>query len=325
MQGIDPGQVGDIADIQHEHVSHAPSLVVQDHKAPAPVARHSEGMTATEGPLPLAGVGVVVVALEQAVAGPFATRGKESIELDLKQPRGQQVLHALADRADVFLQNLSPAAAERAGVTAKQLRQSRPGLIACDISGHGEGGPYTERKAYDLLIQSEAGVVSITGTPEQPAKAGISVADIAAGMYAYSGILTALYQRRDTGRGQAIEVSMLEALGEWMGYPYLYSRYGGADPPRAGSSHATIAPYGPVRTGTGETVVIGLQNEREWDAFCSQVLRRADLVTDSRFTGNAARVTHREELDALIAQSFAQRRYADILDDLDRSSCCCRR
>jgi itaconate CoA-transferase len=314
-------------------------------------------MTATEGPPPLDGV--VVVALEQAVAGPFATRqladlgarvvkierpggdfargfdrtvhgqsshfiwlnrGKESIELDLKQPRGQQILHALADRADVFLQNLSPAAAERTGVTAKQLRQSRPGLIACDISGYGEGGPYTERKAYDLLIQSEAGVVSITGTPEQPAKAGISVAGIAAGMYAYSGILTALYQRRDTGRGQAIEVSMLEALGEWMGYPYLYSRYGGADPPRAGSSHATIAPYGPVRTGTGETVVIGLQNEREWDAFCRQVLRRADLVTDSRFTGNAARVTHREELDALIARSFAQRRYADILDDLDRAN-----
>src|SRR5262245_54674679 len=309
------------------------------------------------GPPPLAGV--VVVTLEQAVAGPFATRqladlgarvvkierpggdfargydrtvhglashfvwlnrGKESIELDLKQQAGKKVLHALADRADVFVQNLSPAAAERCGVTARQLTRTRPRLIACDISGYGAGGPYSARKAYDLPIQCEPGLVSVTGTPAAPAKVGISIADIAAGMYAYTGILSALYQRRDTGSGQAIEVSMLEALGEWMGYPYLYSRYGGTDPPRAGASHATIAPYGPVRTGTGETITLGLQNQREWDAFCRTVLRRADLIADPRFGDNAARVTHRQELDGLIAKAFSARAYENIRRDLDRAN-----
>jgi crotonobetainyl-CoA:carnitine CoA-transferase CaiB-like acyl-CoA transferase len=309
------------------------------------------------GPPPLAGV--VVVALEQAVAGPFATRqladlgarvvkierregdfargydrtvhglashfvwlnrGKQSIELDVKQPSGRKVLDALVDRADVFVQNLSPAAAERRGVTARQLTRTRPRLIACDISGYGGGGPYSARKAYDLLIQCETGLVSISGTPGAPAKAGISIADIAAGMYAYTGILSALYQRKDTGSGQAIEVSMLEALGEWMGYPYLYSRYGGTDPPRAGASHATIAPYGPVRTGTGETITLGLQNQREWDAFCRLVLRRADLIADPRFADNAARVAHRTVLDRLIAEAFSARTYENIRRDLDHAN-----
>jgi itaconate CoA-transferase len=307
--------------------------------------------------LPLAGL--LVVALEQAVAAPFATRqladlgarvikverpggdfargfdrtvhgqsshfvwlngGKESISLDLRSASGKRVLMALVDRADVFVQNLSPAAASRAGVTASRLTAARPRLIACDISGYGAGGPYSDRKAYDLLIQNEAGLVSITGTASEPAKAGIAVADIAAGMYAYSGILAALYQRSRTGQGEALEVSMLEALGEWMGYPYLYGRYGGTDPPRTGAGHATIAPYGPVRLGPapGEPIVIGIQNEPEWAAFCTTVLRMPELVSDGRFASNAARVAHRAELDALIDTEFAARDPAEILRDLDR-------
>lgn len=301
---------------------------------------------------PLAGI--IVVALEQAVAAPFATRqladlgarvlkverpegdfargydrtvhgqsshfiwlnrGKESIVIDLKRDRG--VLDAMLDRADVFVQNLSPAAAERLGVNGQAVARGRPDLIACDISGYGADGPYAGRKAYDLLIQNEAGLVSVTGTDTEPAKAGISIADIAAGMYAYSGILAALYQRRDTGRGQVLEVSMLEALGEWMGYPYFYARYGGTEPPRAGASHSTIAPYGPVRTGSGETIVIGLQNEREWAAFCNVVLHRLDLLADPRFAGNTARVENRAALDELIAGQFAARSYDDIAKDLE--------
>jgi itaconate CoA-transferase len=289
--------------------------------------------------------GIIVVALEQAVAAPFATRqladlgarvikierpgegdfargydrtvhgqashfvwlnaGKESIEVDLKTSAGRRILDALVARADVFVQNMSPAAAQRLGVLAAQLTVRHPALVACDISGYGTGGPYAERKAYDLLIQCESGLVSITGTPGEPVKVGISIADIAAGMYAYTGVLSALYRRRDTGRGQALEVSMLEALGEWMGYPYLYSGYGGADPPRLGASHSTIAPYGPVRTATGQTIVVGLQNEREWSAFCQHVLRRPDLVDDPRFAGNAQRVAHRPALDAMMAEVFA--------------------
>jgi crotonobetainyl-CoA:carnitine CoA-transferase CaiB-like acyl-CoA transferase len=305
--------------------------------------------------LPLAGL--LVVALEQAVAAPFATRqladlgarvvkverpggdfargfdrtvhgqsshfiwlnrGKESIELDLRSSSGKRVLTALADRADVFVQNLSPAAASRAGVTAAALTRERPRLIACDISGYGPGGPYSDRKAYDLLIQNEAGLVSITGSAGEPAKAGISVADIAAGMYAYSGILSALYQRSQTGRGQALEVSMLEALGEWMGYPYLYARYGGSDPPRTGASHATIAPYGPVLAGS-EPIVIGLQNEPEWAAFCAIVLRRPELADDVRFASNAARVANRAELDEIVNGTFAARDYVSIVADLDQA------
>jgi itaconate CoA-transferase len=289
--------------------------------------------------------GIVVVAAEQAVAAPFATRqladlgarvikierpgegdfargydrtvhgqashfiwlnaGKESVEVDLKTLAGQRILDALVARADVFVQNMSPAAAQRLGIRAAQLTARHPALVACDISGYGTGGPYTDRKAYDLLIQCESGLVSITGTPGEPVKVGISVADIAAGMYAYAGVLSALYQRRDTGRGQALEVSMLEALGEWMGYPYLYCGYGGVDLPRLGASHAAIAPYGPVPTATGQTIVIGLQNEREWLAFCQHVLRRPELVDDPRFAGNAQRVAHRPALDGILAEVFA--------------------
>jgi crotonobetainyl-CoA:carnitine CoA-transferase CaiB-like acyl-CoA transferase len=300
-------------------------------------------MTA-ESPMGLPLTGIVVVAVEQAVAAPLATRhladlgarvikverpgtgdfargydgtvhglsshfvwlnqGKQSIELDIGSPEGREVLDALVARADVVVQNLAPATARKHGLAAELLVQRHPRLVACDVSGYGPGGPYSDRKAYDLLIQCETGLVSITGTPEGPAKAGISVADIAAGMYAFAGILSALFQRERTGAGQAIEVSMLEALGEWMGYPYFYSRYGGADPPRSGASHATIAPYGPVTTATGEVVNIGLQNEREWPAFCRIVLCRPDLAEDARFAGNAARVRHRPELDAAIAEVF---------------------
>ena len=289
--------------------------------------------------------GIVVVAVEQAVAAPFATRqladlgarvikverpgegdfargydrtvhgqsshfvwlnaGKESVEVDLKTPAGRRIFDSLVARADVFIQNMSPAAAQRMGMRATQLTLRHPALVACDISGYGTGGPYTDRKAYDLLIQCESGLVSITGTPGEPVKVGISIADIAAGMYAYTGVLSALYQRRDTGRGQALEVSMLEALGEWMGYPYLYCGYGGADPPRLGASHSTIAPYGPVPTATGQTVVIGLQNEREWSAFCRHVLRRPELLDDPRFAGNSQRVAHRLELDGMLVEVFA--------------------
>ncbi|MCA2230280.1 CaiB/BaiF CoA transferase family protein [Nonomuraea aurantiaca] len=299
-------------------------------------------MTLSSGPLD----GLVVVALEQAVAAPFASRqladlgartikierpgggdfargydstvhglashfvwlnaGKESVVADLKTAEGRALLDRLLAHADVFIQNLSPRAARSLGVSARQLTERHSRLIACDISGYGSGGPYEERKAYDLLIQSEAGLVAVTGTPETPAKVGISIADIAAGMYAYSGILSALHQRHRTGLGTALEVSMLEALGEWMGYAYLYSGYGGTQPARAGASHATIAPYGPVRTLGGQIVMFGLQNEREWAVFCGQVLRRADVAQDPRFGGNAQRVEHREELDRIVADVFAE-------------------
>ena len=312
---------------------------------------------AEQPPGPLAGL--LVVAIEQAVAAPFATRqladlgarvikverpgggdfargydrtvhgqsshfvwlnrGKESVELDLKAPADRAVLDRLISRADVVVQNLAPAAAARLGVDAATLAGRFPGLVACDISGYGAGGPYSDRKAYDLLIQCEAGLVSVTGTPDEQVKAGISVADIAAGMYAYSGVLAALHERARTGRGRALEVSMLEALGEWMGYPYFFARYGGAEPPRAGASHSTIAPYGPVRVGSGETVNVGLQNEREWTAFCAVVLERPELAADPRFAGNAARVSHRPELDAEIAAVFDTLSLAQAQERLDRA------
>ncbi|MFP5021891.1 CaiB/BaiF CoA transferase family protein [Pseudonocardia phyllosphaerae] len=298
-------------------------------------------MTAAPGPLD----GTVVVAVEQAVAAPFATRqladlgarvikverpgqgdfargydatalgqsshfvwlnrGKESVTLDLKDAGGRDALEKLIGRADVVVQNLAPAAASRLGVDAGSLVERHPQLVACDISGYGRGGPYSDRKAYDLLIQNEAGFVSVTGSPEEPAKAGIAVADIAAGMYAYSGILAALLQRARTGRGEAIEVSMLEALGEWMGFPYLYGTYGGTDPVRSGAAHATIAPYGPVTTASGDVLNVAVQNEREWERFCTDVLQRPELATDPRFAGNAQRHAHRDELATVVDAVFA--------------------
>lgn len=291
-------------------------------------------MSGPRMPGPLSGV--LVVALEQAVAAPFATRqladlgarvikverpgvgdfargydravhgqsshfvwlnrGKESVELDVKADT--RVLRALIDRADVFVQNLAPGAVDRLGLGP--LAQTHPRLITCDISGYGPDGSYRDRKAYDLLIQSEAGLISITGSPAEPAKAGIAAADIAAGMYAYSGILTALYDRERTGRGSAVEVSMLEALGEWMGFPFYYTTYGGSSPVRSGVHHATIAPYGAYRAGDGTVIQLGIQNEREWQAFCATVLLMPHVAADARFDSNSARLAHRSELDAVI-------------------------
>ena len=287
--------------------------------------------------LPL--TGITVVALEQAVAVPFATRqladlgarvikierpgtgdfargydrsvlgqasyfvwlnrGKESVELDVKTAGGRAGLTALLARADVFVQNLAPGAAERLGLGANGLLARHPRLICCSVSGYGPDGPYAGKKAYDLLVQCEAGLLSVTGTPEAPCKAGISVADIAAGMYAYSGILTALYERERTGRGSSVEVSLLGALGEWMSQPYYYAVYGQKEALRTGARHASISPYGPYAARGGQ-VFLGLQNEREWAVLCNRVLRRPDLVTDQRFATNPDRVAHDGELTAII-------------------------
>ena len=289
--------------------------------------------------------GITVVSLEQAVAAPFATRqladlgarvikverpgpgdfaraydetvhgmsshfvwlnrSKESVALDLKSPLGQEAITALAREADVFVQNLAPGAAERLGLGADALRALNPRLVHVSISGYGPGGPYTTKKAYDLLVQCEAGLVSITGTPDEPSKVGISVADIAAGMYAYTGILTALFQRERTGEGATLEVSMLEALAEWMGFPLNYAMYGGTPPRRSGARHAAIAPYGPFHCGDGEQVFLGIQNEREWATFCEQVLGNADLATDPRFERNSLRVENSAQLNVEIEAAFA--------------------
>ena len=294
------------------------------------------------GELPLDGL--LVVALEQAVAAPFATRqladlgarvikveragagdfargydqsvhgqssyfvwlnrGKESIELDVKQAADRAVLDAMLARADVFVQNLAPGAAGRLGLGAERLTARYPRLISCSISGYGPDGPYAGKKAYDLLVQCEAGLLSVTGTPAEPAKAGISVADIAAGMYAYSGVLAALYERERSGHGGSFEVAMLDSLGEWMSQPYLYSVYGGRTSPRTGARHASISPYGPYPAKDGQ-VFLGIQNEREWAVLCERILGRPDLVTDERFATNPARVEHHDELTDLINGAFA--------------------
>ena len=280
--------------------------------------------------------GVTVVSLEQAVAAPFATRqladlgarvikverpgvgdfargydttvkglashfvwlnrSKESLTLNLKEDGAKEVLSHLVRGADVFVQNLAPGAAERLGFGAEELRGKDPRLIHCGISGYGKGGPYAQKKAYDLLVQCEAGLVSITGTPETPSKVGISIADIAAGMYAYSGILAALLRRERAEEGATLEVSMLEALGEWMGFPAYFAGYGGEEPKRSAASHAAIAPYGPFECGDGEVVFLGIQNEREWESFCEAVLGRPALAGDGRFASNSERVANRDDL-----------------------------
>src|SRR5580765_1224524 len=289
--------------------------------------------------------GITVVSVEQAVAAPFATRqladlgarvikierpdggdfargydttvnglsstfvwlnrSKESLTLDLKRPEASGLLTRLIDRADVFVQNLAPGAADRLGTAPAVLRQRHPRLIVCTVSGYGSSGPYAQKKAYDLLVQSEVGLVSITGSADAPARAGISVADIAAGMYAYSGILTALFARTSTGHGASLDVSLFDALGEWMGQPAYYAAYGNAAPPRSGANHATIAPYGPFRTGDGGSILLGIQNAREWTRFCADVLRQPELAEDERFATNTLRVTNREALQAEIESAFA--------------------
>jgi itaconate CoA-transferase len=227
------------------------------------------------------------------------------------------VLKSLLGRADVLVQNLAPGASARMGLSYAALRVQHPRLIVCDISGYGEDGPYRDKKAYDLLIQSEAGLLSVTGTPEEPSKAGISIADIAAGMYAYSGILAALMQRDKTGEGSHIDVSMLESLGEWMSYAMYYAFEGAPPPPRTAASHASIQPYGPYAAGDGGTVMLGLQNEREWKLFCEKVLQNAALATDPRFDTNARRNQNRVELKALIVEAFRQLTTPQVEQRLD--------
>ena len=300
--------------------------------------------------------GITVVALEQVIAGPFATRqlaelgarvikierpqggdparaydrtvkglsshfvwvnrSKESFALDVKHPAAREILARLVAGADVFLQNLAPGAAERLGL-GPALREQHPRLIWCGISGYGPAGPYASKKAYDLLVQCEAGLLSVTGTPDSPAKAGIPAADIAAGMYAFTSILAALVRRGRTGEGATIDVTMLEALGEWMGFPALFTAYGGEAPPRSGPYHATIVPYGPFRAGDGQSVFISVQNEREFAAFCDRVLRKTALKTDERFASGPARFRNREAFHREIDGVFSQLGAGEIVARLD--------
>ena len=270
------------------------------------------------------GVGDFARAYDQRVGGMashfvWVNRSKESLTLDLKQPAALAVLTQLLETADVLVQNLAPGAAARMGLGFDDLCGVNPKLIVCDISGYGEDGPYRDKKAYDLLIQSEAGFLSVTGTPDEPCKAGNSVADIAAGMYAYSSILAALLQRGKTGKGSHIDVSMLESLAEWMSYPMYYAYDGATPPPRSAASHATIYPYGPFAAGDGSTVMLGLQNEREWVIFCKTVLQQPGLATDARFDSNARRSEHRDALRAVILQAFASMRCAQVTARLDEA------
>ena len=284
----------------------------------------------------LADLGARVIKVERPGTGDFAraydhrvrgeashfvwtNRSKESLALDLKDPKDLAALKALVGRADVLVQNLAPGATARMGLDYASLHAAHPRLIVCDISGYGDDGPYRDKKAYDLLIQSEAGFLSITGTPGTPSKAGNSIADIAAGMYAYSNILAALLLRNKTGEGAHIDLSMLEALTEWMGYPLYYAFDGAAPPMRAGASHASIYPYGPFATGDGGTVMLGLQNEREWSAFCAQVLDDEPLARDERFDSNARRSANRQALDAVILGKFKSLSRAEVLERLDRA------
>ncbi|NMZ59202.1 CaiB/BaiF CoA transferase family protein [Pseudomonas nitroreducens] len=272
----------------------------------------------------LADLGARVIKIERPGVGDFArgydervrglashfvwtNRSKESLSLDLKQEPAQAVLEQLLEQADVLVQNLAPGAAARLGLSFEALHERFPRLIVCDISGYGEGGPYEQKKAYDLLIQSESGFLSVTGGPgaDEMAKAGCSIADISAGMYAYSGILSALLLRGRTGEGSRVEVSMLEGMAEWMGFPMYYAFEGQSQPPRAGAAHATIYPYGPFPTGDGGSVMLGVQNEREWKLFCEVVLQRPELAADPRFTATSLRVANRDALRALIVEAFA--------------------
>ena len=271
----------------------------------------------------LADLGARVIKVERPGAGDFAraydervngmsshftwvNRSKESLALDLKQPAAIATLKKLLKTADVLVQNLAPGAAARMGLTAEVLQKENPRLILCDISGYGNDGPYRDKKAYDLLIQSEAGFLSVTGTPETPSKAGNSIADIAAGMYAYTNILAALLQRGKTGKGSVIDISMLESLSEWMSFPMYYAYKGAEPPPRNGASHATIYPYGPFKAGDGKTVMLGLQNEREWVQFCEIVLENPALAQDERFDRNFKRNEKRTELLEIINACFSK-------------------
>ncbi|MES2114155.1 MAG: CaiB/BaiF CoA-transferase family protein [Pseudomonadota bacterium] len=284
----------------------------------------------------LADLGARVIKVERPGVGDFAraydsrvnglashfvwtNRSKESLTLDVKHQAAAGVLAQLLESADVLVQNLAPGAAERLGLSYEALKERHPRLIVCDISGYGADGPYRDRKAYDLLIQSESGFLSITGTPDEPSKAGCSIADIAAGMYAYTNILAALLQRGRTGKGCRIDVSMLESMVEWMNYPLYYAYDGAAPPPRTASAHATIYPYGPFAAGDGKSVMLGIQNEREWALFCEQVLLAPELAGDERFCSNARRVAARDELKALILAAFTGLTAEQVLARLEQA------
>ncbi|TAK42855.1 MAG: CoA transferase [Betaproteobacteria bacterium] len=303
--------------------------------------------------------GITVVSLEQVIAGPFCTRqlaelgarvikierpgtgdaargydrsvkglsshfvwvnrSKESLALDVKHPAAREILAKLVARADVFVQNLAPGAADRLGLGAAELRARHPRLVWCGISGYGPAGPYAEKKAYDLLVQCETGLLSVTGTADSPSKAGIPVADIAAGMYALSSILAALLRREREGCGATLDITMFESLGEWMGFPAYFTAYGGTPPPRSGASHATIAPYGPYRTGDGHEVFLGVQNDREFARFCEIVLGKPELAAEARFAGGPARNSHRTELRAAIEAVFTRLTAAQVVERLERA------
>ena len=288
----------------------------------------------------LADLGARVIKVERPGTGDFAraydervngmashfvwtNRSKESLSLDVKHPEAQKVLEKLLEEADVLVQNLAPGAAARLGLSFQALHEKHPQLIVCDISGYGddpeEPGPYRDKKAYDLLIQSESGFLSVTGSQDGPSKAGCSIADIAAGMYAYSSILAALLQRGKTGKGSRIDVSMLESMVEWMSFPLYYAYEGAAPPRRAGAAHATIYPYGPFVAGDGKTVMLGLQNEREWDKFCKVVLQQPELLADERFSSNSRRVANRDALREVITQSFDALTADDVVQRLEEA------
>jgi itaconate CoA-transferase len=301
--------------------------------------------------------GVTVVALEQVIAGPFCTRqlaelgarvikierpeagdqsrsmdrtvqglsshfvwtnrSKESLALDVKHPQAREILSRLMAKADVFVQNLGPGAVERLGLGAAALRARHPRLIWCGISGYGPSGPYAGKRAYDLLVQCETGLLSVTGTPDAPSKAGIPVADIASGMYAMSSILAALLRREREGVGATLDITMFESLGEWMGFPAYFSTYGGTPPPRSGAYHATIVPYGPFRAGDGKTVFLSIQNEREFARFCDQVLGQAALARDPRFSSSPARMHNRDAMHAEIEAVFGTLTAAQVVERLE--------
>jgi crotonobetainyl-CoA:carnitine CoA-transferase CaiB-like acyl-CoA transferase len=304
------------------------TVVTLEHAIAAPFAtRQLADLGARVIKIERPGVGDFARGYDQRVRGlashfVWTNRSKESLTLDVKHPRAAELLlRLIVEQADVVVQNLAPGAAARLGVSYEALKERRPDLIVCDISGYGDDpqhpGPYRDKKAYDLLIQSESGFVGITGTPDTPSKAGVSIADIAAGMYAYSNILAALLQRRIDGQGRRIDLSMLEAMGEWMGFPLYYAFDGASPPPRAGAAHATIYPYGPFPTGDGKTVMLGLQNEREWEQFCRVVLQRPALASDERFAGNARRTAAREALRAIIVEAFAGLDYVQVVQRLE--------
>jgi itaconate CoA-transferase len=315
-------------------------------------------MNAKQPQLPLSGI--TVVSLEQAIAAPLASRhladwgarvikierpgkgdfcrdydnvmngmssqfawtnrSKESLALDVKSSEGKRVLDALLPSADVFLQNLAPGAAQRLGLDAATLVERFPGLIACDISGYGSGGPYSQKKAYDLLVQCEAGFLSVNGTEEQPAKCGVSVADNATGMYILNGVLMALFNRERSGKGMAFEVSLFDSMTEWMSYPAYYTQGAGKPLRRTGMRHATIAPYGPFRCGDGCVVFFGIQNEREWTALCAQVLGDPELATDTRFCSNPQRMQNRDALESLIEHKFERFSADQVVQHLDNAA-----